>query len=261
MGEDTFKDFLQFYMKQHSLTSITTIQLRETWEFFVERMIPGLSGAQVNQILAAVDWQAWMYESTLAPEPLDFSTPESDQAAQLALDYIALNGTGSPANYSAYFSYYSNLKVVFHDTLATNIKDVNENILERIDADLNCTADIDPEVKQRWYPVGLTLNYTPVYEPAHTWISSMGRSKYLAPVYQALQDSGQHDLAVQWNDENKDFYHPVAESSVLKIIGGSEAKEAEPTRFAALAHAVATELEVLHQFAEQALEEPLAFLQ
>ena len=159
-------------------------------------MIPGLSAAEVNQILAAVDWQAWMYESTLAPEPLDFTTPESDQASQLALDYIALNGTASPANFSVYNTYYSNLKVVFHDTLETNLKDVNLNILERIDADLNCTLDIDPEVKQRWYPVGLTLNYTPVYEPAHTWISSMGRSKYLTPVYQALEDSGQHDLAV-----------------------------------------------------------------
>ena len=196
VGEDNFKNFLQFYMKEHSLTSITTIQLRETWEFFVERMIPGLSAAEVNQILAAVDWQAWMYESTLAPEPLDFTTPESDQASQLALDYIALNGTASPANFSVYSTYYSNLKVVFHDTLETNLKDVNLNILERIDADLNCTLDIDPEVKQRWYPVGLTLNYTPVYEPAHTWISSMGRSKYLTPVYQALEDSGQHDLAV-----------------------------------------------------------------
>ena len=196
VGEDNFKNFLQFYMKEHSLTSITTIQLRETWEFFVERMIPGLSAAEVNQILAAVDWQAWMYESTLAPEPLDFTTPESDQASQLALDYIALNGTASPANFSVYNTYYSNLKVVFHDTLETNLKDVNLNILERIDADLNCTLDIDPEVKQRWYPVGLTLNYTPVYEPAHTWISSMGRSKYLTPVYQALEDSGQHDLAV-----------------------------------------------------------------
>merc|ERR1712032_1278056 len=43
VGNDTFKEFLQFYIKTHSLTSITTIQLRETWEFFVERMIPGLS--------------------------------------------------------------------------------------------------------------------------------------------------------------------------------------------------------------------------
>ena len=75
---DNMKNFLQFYMKSHSLTSITTIQLRETWEFFVERMIPGLSGGQVNAILAAVDWESWMYEPTLAPVDLDFTTPESD---------------------------------------------------------------------------------------------------------------------------------------------------------------------------------------
>jgi hypothetical protein len=42
------KNFLNFYMSQHKLTSITNIELRETWEFFVENMIPGLSGNEVN---------------------------------------------------------------------------------------------------------------------------------------------------------------------------------------------------------------------
>lgn len=119
-----------------------------------------------------MDWETWIYEPTLAPVDLDFSTPESDQATELALGYIALNGTGSPTNYTAYNSYYSNLKVVFHDTLETNIDRVNLAILQKIDEDLNCTNDIDPEVKQRWYAVGLSLEYQPVYDPAHTWISS-----------------------------------------------------------------------------------------
>lgn len=250
------KNFLQFYMKSHSLTSITTIQLRETWEFFVERKIPGLSGAQVNTILASVDWESWMYKSTLAPVKFDFTTPESDQATQLALGYIALNGTGSPANFTAYKDYYSNLKVVFHDTLETNIDKVNIAILERIDADYNCTFDIDPEVKQRWFPVGLTLNYQPVYEPAHTWISSMGRSKYLTPVYTALQDSGQHDLAVQWNDENKDFYHPVSEASVMKIIG-TDSKIKEETEvgfdFSSIMNNIVEEFGNIRDFTDQAM--------
>ena len=47
----------------------------------------------------------------------------------------------------------------------------------------------------------------------------MGRAKYLMPQYQALQDSGQHDLACEWNTKNIDFYHPAAESSVVGIIG------------------------------------------
>ena len=153
------KKFLNFYMAEHKLTSITTIELRQTWEFFVENMIPDLTSKQVNDILAAMDWSQWLYETGLSPVPLDFSTPESDQSTALALDYIARNGTSSPDNFSAYFTYYSNLKVVFHDTIQNNKAKVNTAILARIDADLNCTGDIDPEVKQRWYPTGLYLSY------------------------------------------------------------------------------------------------------
>jgi len=151
----------------------------------------------------------------------------------LALEYITLKGESSPSGYAQYNDYYSNLKVVFHDTLEMHIDEVDIAILTKIDADLSCTTDIDPEVRQRWYPIGLTKNYDPVYDPAHTWISSMGRSKYLNPVYTALEDSGQHDLGVQWFEENKDFYHPVAATSVEKILGIDEsslkAKHQVPT--------------------------------
>jgi leukotriene-A4 hydrolase len=43
IGRKEMKAFLNFYMRSHSLTSITTIELRETWEFFVEYKIPDLT--------------------------------------------------------------------------------------------------------------------------------------------------------------------------------------------------------------------------
>ena len=221
IGRAEMKNFLNFYIKEHKLTSITNIELRATWEFFVENMIPGLSGADVNTILASVDWETWMYAPGVPPVTADFSTPEGDQSAALANEYIRLNGTGSPANFTEYNTYYSNLKVMFHDTLQSQMSQVNTAILERIDADLNVTADIDPEVRQRWYPIGLSLRYQPVYDPAHDWISSMGRNKYLTPVYASLQDSGQHDTAVSWFCENTDFYHPVSISAIEGVIGVS----------------------------------------
>jgi hypothetical protein len=42
----------------------------------------------------------------------------------------------------------------------------------------------------RWYPSGLYLGYTNVYAPAQAWVGSMGRSKYLNPVYMSLVMSG-----------------------------------------------------------------------
>ena len=121
--------------------------MRESFEHFVERMIPEYDGAKVNEILGNINWSAWIYQATLAPEPLHFNTIQSDLAAHLAMEYIRLNGTNSPRNFTAYKDFYSNLKVVFHDTLASQIDRVNIEILERIDADLNVTNDIDPEVR------------------------------------------------------------------------------------------------------------------
>ena len=99
---------------------------------------------------------------------------------------------------------------------------MNIAIMTQIDTDYNCTGDLDPEVKQRWYPTGIMLNYTPVFDAAHTFVSSMGRLKYLTPIYTALEDSGNHDMAMTWFNENKDFYHPVAVTSLEKTLGITE---------------------------------------
>lgn len=145
----------------------------------------GLSPEEVNAILGQVDFEEWVNVASLAPVTPDFMTSEAQESAQLALDYIALNGdtTESPAGYLDYDTWYSNLKVVFHITLLANFDQLNLAILSHIDADLNCSEENDPEVKQRWFNIGLQLQYDPVYDPAHSWISSMGRSKYLNPVY------------------------------------------------------------------------------
>ena len=70
----------------------------------------------------------------------------------------------------------------------------------------------------------------------------MGRSKYLAPVYASLEDSGQHDLGVQWFDENKDFYHPVAATTIEGILHIEDTQVIETERVNML-EAVANNLE------------------
>jgi len=98
-----------------------------------------------------------------------------------------------------------------------------------IDSYYNCTGDPNPEVKQRWYPLGISLNYVDVIEPSHQFVGSMGRLKYLTPIYQALQDYGHHDLGVQWYNEFKDFYHPIAAASVAKTLGITEVHNKKTT--------------------------------
>ena len=211
VGEDLFQNFLQTYILQYSQQSITTIELRNTWESWVHA---NFEGAKINEVLSSIDWETWLYKPELAPVPLDFSTDLSKEAVSLALEYIELAGQSSPADKDRYFEFDSNLKTIFHTTLLENHDQVLEATVTLIDADFSVTDDPNPEVKQRWLPLCLSLKYAPAYDPAHEFVSSQGRLKYLTPVYQSLEWTGQHDLAVQWFDENEDFYHPIAVSSL-----------------------------------------------
>ena len=67
-----------------------------------------------------MDWSSWLYEPGLPPVIADFNTEQSNESAALALAYIAGAGETSPTNYTDYNDFYSNLKVVFHDTLQAN---------------------------------------------------------------------------------------------------------------------------------------------
>ena len=117
IGENKIQIFLQTYILKYSQNSITTIELRQTWEQFVHDKF---EGAQINQILSAVDWETWLYKPELAPVPLDFSTDMSEEAITLALEYISLGGYASPTDSDQYHKFDSNLKTIFHSTLIEN---------------------------------------------------------------------------------------------------------------------------------------------
>lgn len=88
----------------------------------------------------------------------------------------------------------------------------------KIDADWNLTSTNNPEVKQRWFPIGIEKNYAPVFEPAHEFVSVQGRMKYLNPIYLALDRNGHRDLALKWFNENKNFYHPIAVNTLKRLL-------------------------------------------
>jgi len=82
----------------------------------------------------------------------------------------------SPKNYLDYKNYFANEKVLFVLQLTNRIAEVNIMILERIDFDLQITLDPNPEVKQRWYPLAISLHYEYAFPYAHEFISVQGRT-------------------------------------------------------------------------------------
>lgn len=170
VGDSQFRLFLRYWVQQRFLTSVDYTDFIFTWGQWVEE---NYSPEETNQILAMSDFNNWLFKSALPPAgTFDFSTPEGMDAEELALAFIALGGAARPDNWEDYFSFYSNLKVIFYETLLANMENVDIPLLTEIDAAYNTTEDPDPEVKQRWLPIGLTIQYQPAYDAAHTWVST-----------------------------------------------------------------------------------------
>lgn len=114
-----------------------------------------------------MDWEHWVHTPGLPNQSmLNFTTSSIVEAKALAMRYIANAGDMNKTveNYTEYEGWYSSLKVVFLETLLehlpANAADVNSTnvtlaIVEQIDHDLNITLTVDPECKQRWYPLGI----------------------------------------------------------------------------------------------------------
>jgi hypothetical protein len=73
--------------------------------------------ANFGEKILEIDLNEWIYRPGYPPALNDFMTDSVKESLNLALNYIALNGTGSPANYKDYFNFFTNLKLIFLETI------------------------------------------------------------------------------------------------------------------------------------------------
>ncbi len=59
------------------------------------------------------------------------------------------------------------------------------------------------------------------FDAAKDYVQSIGRQKYILPVYSALVKNGYRSLAYKWFIERKDFYHPITVKKIRAIIFSS----------------------------------------
>jgi len=139
----------------------------------------------------------------------------------MAQAYIDGNGATGPSNFADYHNkFYSNLKVIFNQYLVSNEAKMTTAIMKRIDQDLGITthSPYDHNVFQQWVPLGLRIGYIPVRFIGQEICQTVGRMKYLTPIYNALLKSGQKKEALMWYNESHDFYSPYAQTQLKKLI-------------------------------------------
>ena len=215
IGNKTMEAFLKTYVAKYKRQSIVYEQF---WSTFNEFLNDTLGPEQAKNITDQIDLDTWVYSTGAPPVQLNFSHPSLDLSRSLAIDYIAKGGDARPDEYKKFFDFFSLLKCVFLTQLVDDIDKITRPIKNLIDYDYNLTETIDPEQKVLWYQVLIKTDYNKkAKEKVNEFLGSIGRLKYLRPLYRAL-DSYDHDTAVKTFRTHKPIYHPVAVARIKEIL-------------------------------------------
>jgi len=205
-GRDVFDRFLSQWFADHAFTSVTT---EEFVEFLDERL---LHGAQPLPGQSLPDVLAWIDGPGIGPgaPPIDTTAfDEVDRAAvQLAAGELKANGLKT-ADWTPHH---------WLRFLRRLPPDVSATTLTELDAAWSLTQSGNSEVVAQWLEVGIRRGYAGVEERLVVFLKTVGRRKYLVPLYRALVDVGRLDDARRIYASAAAGYHAIARTTLAEIV-------------------------------------------
>jgi aminopeptidase N len=196
-GRARFDAFLRAWFDEHAFQSVTTSEFRA---FLDERL---LSSDRVAA--AAIDLDAWIESDGL---PAD--APSAESAGFLAVDKAR----------TACESQRSAEPLLAAEAKAWNTQQwlrflaepkFDAQTLEGIDQAYSLSRSGNCEILCAWLDAGIRANYAPAFATSETFLMTVGRRKYLKPLYEALlQSPGGRERALLIYQRARPRYHAVA---------------------------------------------------
>ena len=75
------------------------------------------------------------------------------------------------------------------------------------------------EVLFAWLEQSIRSNYTPSYERLESFLIEVGRRKFLTPLYRAMVETGQKDMALAIYSQARPNYHSDATGTMDELLG------------------------------------------
>ncbi|MBK8217570.1 MAG: M1 family metallopeptidase [Myxococcales bacterium] len=197
-GKERFDALLTAWLGAHRFGAATT----DDFVALVEDKAPGL--------LAEVDAKAWIDGPGLPPRHYE---PQSKRltAVRTLAQAGAVPGaeearTWTPAEWQLY--------------LEAMPKPSSEEVCRALDTTYGLTASKNLEIAVSWLVLACESGYSPVLPRVKEVLGSIGRMKYLKPLYRALARRDEtRALAKELFAEYRGTYHPIAQQVVGGMLG------------------------------------------
>jgi len=203
VGEEAFDGFLKAYMKRFRFQSIST----EQFCAFTEEQFPGL--------LARVNADAWLHEPGIPADAPRFISTKLEALTALAEGWKA----GQRPSDEQMKNWGMSELLIYLQQLP---RELSPEDCAWLDAKLQLTARGNYEILVEWLCIAAGIGYTPVFERVRQVLSTVGRMKYVRPLYQALgKTEGGRRLAREVFAKAAPTYHGltrrVAEGVIAKF--------------------------------------------
>ncbi|MAT53280.1 MAG: aminopeptidase [Saprospirales bacterium] len=196
-GRERFDAFLKAWFDKHKFTSVTT---EDFLAFLRENLL------DKYQLEANVD--EWVYQPGL---PGNCPVPESDRFSKVeAQARAAMEKLPDTSGWTSHewVHFVRNLP-----------KEISPQRLQELDRAFQLSNTGNSELLAAWLETAIRRGYLAEVQPQlESFLTSMGRRRFLMPLYTALVDTGELDLARSIFAKAKDSYHAVSANSVEKLL-------------------------------------------
>jgi hypothetical protein len=199
-GRERFDRFMRLYMARFRFTSITT----EEFLAFLEEEMPGLA--------ARLGASAWLYEPGLPANAPAFRSDRLDGLIALA-GAFPQGARPAPAAVAAWSP--AEMLVYLQDLP----REIDHPSCAWLDAALGLTGRGNHEILVEWLTIAAGFDYAPAFPRLREVLLTVGRMKYLRPLYTAL---GRHPrtraLAREVFAEAAPRYHQLSRRVAAGVI-------------------------------------------
>jgi len=203
VGRETWDDFIRSYFRDYAFHSITT-----------EEFLAYLDQALLNdrpEAAEAVQLDSWIFGPGI---PGNLSRPQSEAFVQVD-SMVDSWSTGTEASELNTEGWTTHQWLHFLRNLPS--EGTAERMAE-LDAAFSLTASGNSEISCEWLRLSVRNRYEPAYDRLDEFLTTVGRRKFLKPLYEDLVTSDQRDLALEIYRKARGAYHSVSSDTIDGIL-------------------------------------------
>ncbi len=204
VGRENFDNFLNGYFTKHAFKVMTTEDFKS---YLSENLL-----AKDTTWVKSDDLEEWMYGAGLP----DYAPQAQSDKFEKVEAKLELWTSGTPAADLGEMDWTSHEWLHFVRKIPAGI---SSDQLADLDAAFGFTQSGNSEVLAAWFQHTIRSNYEPAFATLDSFLTNVGRRKFLTPTYSAMKESGQILIAREIYSKARGNYHSVATNTIDELLG------------------------------------------